>query len=648
MAVSDTLINTLFDGRYRVLRKLGTGGMANVYLAEDEELGRRVAIKVLDERHASDEQFVERFRREAKSAAALSHPNIVSIYDRGEARGAYYIAMEYLEGRTLKELIARHGPLSIRTAVGYARQILAALRFAHRHGLVHRDIKPHNVLVDVDGRLKVADFGIARSNASQLTEAGSIIGTAQYLSPEQARGAPVDQRSDLYSLGVVLYELLTGVVPFAGDTPVEIAMKHLSGVPEPPSKKRTEVSRDLDMVVIRSLAKRPDERYQSAEEMDADLARVERGLAVSDETAEAATAVLSGRGLDATMIETTPVLTPRPPPRPGPYYEYEPPVRRRPLWPWLLALLLLVAAGIGGWYAFTELREELNAAKPVAVPFVEGMVEPLAVSRIVDADLHPRVRRLPNADVVEGRVYDQMPDGGEKLDRGNTVVILVSLGPPKVGVPELIGEPVDEAQQALRKRGLKPKIVEIFSEKPVDTVIGQAPRPGTTVEQGSTVRLNVSQGPKPIAVPPVVGESFEDAAGELQAAEFAVARADVDSNEPAGTVVGQDPAANSLQPRGATVTLSVSRGPKTSAVPDVVGLEREAASAQLKNAGFRALVQEQETEDEGEDGIVLAQDPLGGTQQARGTTVLITIGRLVDQTPTETETETDTGTETTP
>src|SRR5438034_9813515 len=213
MAVTDTLINTLFDGRYRIMRKLGAGGMANVYLAEDQELGRRVAIKILNDRHANDDQFVERFRREAKNAAGLSHPNVVSIYDRGEAEGTYYIAMEYLDGRSLKELIVSRGPAPIPVAIDYARQILAALRFAHRNGIIHRDIKPHNVIVDHEGRIKVADFGIARAGTtSQMTEAGSIIGTAQYLSPEQARGAPVDESSDLYSTGIVLYELVTAKV----------------------------------------------------------------------------------------------------------------------------------------------------------------------------------------------------------------------------------------------------------------------------------------------------------------------------------------------------------------------------------------------------------------------------------------------------
>src|SRR5215216_5480129 len=284
MAVSDTLIGTVFDGRYRIIRKLGAGGMADVYLAEDQELGRRVAIKILNDRHAADDSFIERFRREAKNAAGLSHPNIVSIYDRGEAEGTYYIAMEFLDGRSLKELIVGRGPAPIKVAIDYAREILAALAAAHKQGIVHRDIKPHNVLIGAEGRLKVTDFGIARSGASQMTEVGSIIGTAQYLSPEQARGAPVDQTSDLYSTGIVLFELLTGQVPFTGDSPVEIAMKHLAEIPPAPSELRADVPNDLDLVVVRALAKEPTDRYQSAAAMDADLQRVLEGLPVDPET----------------------------------------------------------------------------------------------------------------------------------------------------------------------------------------------------------------------------------------------------------------------------------------------------------------------------------------------------------------------------
>src|SRR5213078_561365 len=381
MAVSDTLINTLFDGRYRIQRKLGTGGMANVYLAEDEVLGRRVAIKILDDRHAGDDQFIERFRREAKNAASLSHPNIVSIYDRGEAEGTYYIAMEYLDGRSLKELIVARGPAPVNVAIDYARQILAAIRFAHRHGIVHRDIKPHNVLVDAEGRLKVTDFGIARAGASQMTEAGSIIGTAQYLSPEQAKGAPVDQTSDLYSVGVVLYELLTGVVPFTGDTPVEIAMKHLSTVPEPPSASRAEIPRELDMIVLRALAKDPAERYQSSDEMDADLARVQRGAAVSPATEQAATAIISRPVVTPPATAVTQLRQNIPYAPPPAYYDYDEP-RRRPVWPWLLAILFVAAAVVGGYFLYNQVQQQLSGAKTVRVELYKGLREIVAVEKI--------------------------------------------------------------------------------------------------------------------------------------------------------------------------------------------------------------------------------------------------------------------------
>ena len=388
MTITDPFLGTLFDGRYRITRKLGSGGMANVYLAEDQELGRRVAIKVLDDRHSSDDQFVERFRREAKNAAGLSHPNIVSIYDRGEAEGSYYIAMEYVEGRTLKELLVARGPSPIGIGIDYTRQILSALRFAHRNGIVHRDIKPHNVIVDGEGRVKVMDFGIARAGASQMTEAGSIIGTAQYLSPEQARGAPVDQSSDLYSTGVVLYELLTGGVPFTGETPVEIAMKHLSQPPEPPSTHRPEVPRDLDYVVLRALAKDPAERYRTAAEMDSDLERIGRGVGVSAETAEAATSVLSRTEAEA-LTTAGPAYTP------GRYYEYDAAPRRRSIWPWLLALLLLGGSLVGGFFLYERIQDQLSATAQVTVPDVVGIQENLAVGRHQESG--PRAERAPRA-----------------------------------------------------------------------------------------------------------------------------------------------------------------------------------------------------------------------------------------------------------
>jgi serine/threonine-protein kinase len=625
MAATDTLINTLFDGRYRIIRKLGTGGMANVYLAEDQELGRRVAIKILDDRHAGDEQFVERFRREAKNAAALSHPNIVSIYDRGEAEGTYYIAMEFLDGRSLKELIVSRGPAPISVAIDYTRQILGALRFAHRHGIVHRDIKPHNVLVDPEGRLKVTDFGIARAGASQMTEVGSIVGTAQYLSPEQAKGAPVDQTSDLYSVGVVLYELLTGGPPFGGDTPVEIAMKHLQARPEPPSARRPEVPHDLDLVVLRALAKDQEDRYESAEEMDADLARVARGVAVSEETADAATMIMS-RGL-----ATAPTLATAQPPV---YYDYEEEAApRRPFWPWLLALVALIGAIVGGIVVWNQIQDQLSAAKPVVVPPLIDQREPQAVAAVKNAGLVPDVKRVPTTKADETYVFDQDPDAFQKIDKGNAVTIFVSAGPPKVKVPSVVGKQSTDATATLGGLGLKFKLHSVYSDKEPGIVTGQSPKPGTVVEKGSTVTLNVSKGHKPVAVPSVVGQPYETASSRLQGLGFAVARKDVPSDEPAGTVVAQDPAGNELVPVGSTVTLSVSKGPTTTRVPDVTSQDVDTAKATLENSGFKVKVVEQTTNDPNADGIVLSQDPAGNTRAKKGSTVTIVVGKFQEALP---------------
>jgi eukaryotic-like serine/threonine-protein kinase len=630
MAVTDTLLNTLFDGRYRILRKLGTGGMANVYLAEDEVLGRRVAIKILNDRHAGDDQFVERFRREAKNAASLSHPNIVSIYDRGEAEGTYYIAMEYLDGRSLKELIVARGPAPVHLAVDYARQILAAVKFAHRNGIVHRDIKPHNVLVDGEGRLKVTDFGIARAGASQMTEVGSIIGTAQYLSPEQAKGAPVDQTSDLYSVGVVLYELLTGVVPFSGDTPVEIAMKHLSTVPEPPSSKRAEIPRDLDMVVMRALAKDPSERYHSAEEMDADLRRVARGVAISPATEEAATAIIS-RPPTTAVTEVVPRTQSVPYAPPAAYYDYDEP-RRRAVWPWVVALLFVAAALIGGYFLYEQVQDQLSGSETVAVENYLQIREADAVKKIRDIGLKPNPVRRPNRNVAETYVFDQTPKAGERTQKGNFVTIYVSTGPPQTGVPSVVGEQVDKALSDLQEAKLKGKTLRIDSDKPEGEVVSQSPKPGASVDEGSTVTIKVSKGPQPIGVPNVIGQTFESANSTLLARGFAVARRDVESSEPKGVVVDQSPAAETFQAPGTKITLSVSKGPKTATVPDVTSLSQPDAIEQLTASGFKARVVTQPVTDPDQDGIVQSQDPAGGTQKAPGSTVTIAVGRFLGTT----------------
>jgi beta-lactam-binding protein with PASTA domain/predicted Ser/Thr protein kinase len=636
MAVSDTLLNTLFDGRYRIVRKLGTGGMANVYLAEDEVLGRRVAIKILDDRHAGDDQFVERFRREAKNAASLSHPNIVSIYDRGEAEGTYYIAMEYLDGRSLKELIVARGPAPVNVAIDYARQILAAIRFAHRHGIVHRDIKPHNVLVDAEGRLKVTDFGIARAGASQMTEAGSIIGTAQYLSPEQAKGAPVDQTSDLYSVGVVLYELLTGVVPFSGDTPVEIAMKHLSSTPEPPSVKRAEIPRDLDMVVLRALAKDPADRYQTAEEMDADLQRVARGAAVSPATEEAATAIIS-RPPAAAVTQITQARTRETVPYapPAAYYDYDEP-RRRAIWPWLVALLFVAAAIIGGYFLYNQIQNQLANSK-VPVENYVGLREIAAVHEIKAKGLRVQVVRQYNSDsrFPETYVFKQDPQPGERIEKGNYVTVFSSLGPPKTEVPSVVGEQLDQASADLRDKNLKPKVQRVDNDAPENQVIAQSPKGGASVQQDSTVVLKVSNGPQPVIVPNEIGSTFASANSALLGAGFAVKRIDVQSDQPKDTVIDQSPAGGTYQPPGVTITLSVSKGPTTSTVPDVTSLSQADAVAQLKASGFKVRIVSQPVADSSQDGIVQTQDPAGSTKAPPGSTVTIAVGKFTATTTAE-------------
>jgi eukaryotic-like serine/threonine-protein kinase len=631
VAVSDSLIDTLFDGRYRIQRKLGAGGMADVYLAEDQELGRRVAIKILDSRHANDDQFIERFRREAKNAAALNHPNIVSIYDRGEAENTYYIAMEYLDGRTLKELIVSRGAAPVNVTVEYARQILSALRFAHRHGIVHRDIKPHNVLVDGEGRVKVTDFGIARAGTSQMTEAGSIVGTAQYLSPEQARGGEVDPRSDLYSLGVVLYELLTGKTPFDGETPVEIAMKHLSTAPKPPSKLRSDIPPELDKVVLRALAKNPDDRYQSADEMEADLERVARGAPIS--AATASTQVLrvppaaAAESTSATMIAPPPGAVARDVPPPPPVVSDEEYVERggpdRPLWPWLLAAAFVIAAAIAGFFVWHELSGS-TVKEPVSL--YQGERTAQAERQIRAAHLVPSLKQGPSGKYRKGFVYDQSPAPGSKVDKGGTVTIFVSTGPPKVNVPTVKGQQWSQAQQALTNAGLKPKEF-IVPGGQKGQVAATAPPAGTAVPKGSTVRVNVYSGPAQGTVPSVVGDSLAQAITALRNAGFNANPTIVTSDAPQNQVIHQNPAPGSSEAKGTSVDLQVSNGPPQVSVPPVVGETAQQAVSDLEGAGFNVTQQYVSVSDPSQDGIVQAETPDGGSQATKGSTVTITIGQ---------------------
>jgi beta-lactam-binding protein with PASTA domain/tRNA A-37 threonylcarbamoyl transferase component Bud32 len=637
MAVTDTLINTLFDGRYRILRKLGSGGMANVYLAEDEELGRRVAIKILNERYANDELFIERFRREAKSAAALSHPNIVSIYDRGQAEGTYYIAMEVIEGRSLKELILTRGPLALGQAIAYTLEMLEALRFAHRHGIIHRDVKPHNILVGE--RLKVTDFGIARAGASQMTEAGSIMGTAQYLSPEQARGAPVTASSDLYSVGIVLYEMLTGKVPFSGDSAIEIAMKHLNEAPKPPSKIRPEVPEELDHVVLRALSKAPEDRYQSAEEFAEDLHRVEAGLPLAPETSEAATALLAAPGAtiggptQVLPTDATRIARPKAPGRPPPYqpgYMYEEPPRRRRRWvPWLLVLLLLAAAGIAGWYVFTKIQDQLAAAQPVSVPNVVGIRELKAKAKIEEAGLEPKIERSASAEFDKGIVMDQKPDAGTRIQKGDQVTIVVSTGVAQAVVPDVVGMDYADAVDALDEVNLDARKRTVFSTKQDGRVIGQDPPAGEVVDEGTAVVLRVSKGEETATVPNVLDQTESSARAELEALGFEVQSVQAPSDTtPEGLVSAQSPDPGTEARKGSPVTITVSTGPSTATVPNVLGEAKEQARDDLKNAGFKVKTENVPVTDPAQDNVVQDQDPDGGSEAEPGSTVTILVGQF--------------------
>jgi len=642
--LSDTLINTLFDGRYRILRKLGSGGMANVYLAEDEELGRRVAIKILNERYAGDDLFIERFRREAKSAASLSHPNIVSIYDRGEAEGTYYIAMEVIEGRSLKELIMTHGALPVHTAIGHAKQLLEALRFAHRHGIIHRDIKPHNVLVSADQqvkanepRLKVTDFGIARHGASQMTEAGSIMGTAQYLSPEQARGAPVTAASDLYSAGVVLYEMLTGKVPFTGDSAIEIAMKHVNELPKPPSSLRPEIPQELDQIVLRALAKDPEDRYQTAEEFIEDLERVEAGLPISRSTATAATAILAGAAVgestellseSATRVAPPPAPPQRRPPYP-PSSPYDEPPRKRRRWvPWLLVALLLAAAILAGWWVYNQIQDQLEAAEPVGVPNVVGIERDLAVQQIEDAELEALVEEQPSTEVEQGIVIEQSPPAGSRIAKGDTVTIVVSTGPREVEVPALAGRTYGEAVDILEELGLEASRVDVFSPQPVGVVASLDPKAGTLVDEGSVVTVRVSKGSQQIPVPDVLEQSEDSARSELEAAGFQVEVVEAPSTStPVGLVSAQSPDPGVEATRGSTVQITISTGPEMVRVPAVEGLPEGEAQDALEAEDFAVETECVVVVDPGQVGIVQDTDPEANALVEAGSTVTIKVGQ---------------------
>jgi serine/threonine-protein kinase len=580
--------DTIVDGRYRAERRLGSGGMAEVWCAEDEVLGRRVALKLMGGRFAESAEYRERFRREAQAAAGLTHPNIVAIFDRSEWDGTPYIAMELVDGRTLKELVLERGPLPPEIAISLTEQILRALGYAHRRGIVHRDVKPQNVILDGEGQAKVADFGIARAgDTSEMTQTGAIVGTVQYLSPVQAEGHPVDRRADLYSTGIVLYELLTGRVPFDGEAPISIAIKQINEPPVPPGQLRPGVPPALEAVVMRALEKDPARRFQSAEEFIAALERARHAPA------------------RPVVLEETPG---------EPWVDEEP--RGTRWWVWALALLALVAIGVGAYL--------LLAGNRVTVPNLVGRqadeVDPILERRGLEVAFIAR----ESEDVPRDEVISQDPEAGEEVREGTTVSVVISSGRGQVPVPAVEGESREDAQQALEEAGFKVAVEEANSDDvPAGNVISSSPRGGTSATKGRTVTITVSTGPAGVAVPKLVGLQRDEAEAQLEAAGLRAEVTEQETTQPAGTVMQQDPSSGTRVDRGATVRLTVAK--ERPEVPDVTGSTAEEATATLEQAGFK--VQTRERDDPTQVGNVVDQNPDAGTRRSTGATITIFVGR---------------------
>ncbi len=597
----------IVDARYTVVKRIGSGGMADVYCAQDAQLGRRVALKVLHRRFASDTEFVERFRREASAAAGLQHPNVVQVFDRGELDGTYYIAMEFLEGRSLKQLVRDEGPLDPGRAIDITVQVLRAARFAHKRGVIHRDFKPHNVIVDNEGRVKVTDFGIARAGASDMTETGAIMGTAAYLSPEQAQGHAVSASSDLYSVGILLYELLTGAPPFDAESAVSIALKQVSEAPAPPRSLNPAVSPELEDVVLRALQKDPARRFADADEFIGALEAVREYPARPDLAQRTGdlTGVYPALGLLSEEVEEE---------------------RRRRGWRfWTMLVLVLLALAAIAVGAYLLLRPDV-----VKVPKVVGQTSRVASTRLNNLGFEVELTQLRNPDVPEDIVSRQRPGPGEKVDQGSTVTIYVSSGPGQADVPDVVGRSEKAARKAIEKAGFKAEVKTEFSEtvkagKVVDTL----PSAQTQIDLGKTVTLLVSKGPEEAEIPDVIGKDEAAATAALQDAGFEVATTTKESDEDPGTVIAASPSVGERLRKGETVTLTLAKEPAEVDVPDVRGDTINEALGELADAGLRPRQRRRAVTTPDQDGLVLAQKPAGGKLK-KGETVTIVVGAFDD------------------
>lgn len=609
MSVHSIVRDTVIDGRYRAVKRLGAGGMAEVWCAEDEVLGRRVALKLMGGRFAEDPEFRERFRREAQAAAGLAHPNIVGVYDRSEWDGVPYIAMELVDGKTLKEIVVERGPLPPEIAIGVTEQILRALGYAHKRGIVHRDIKPQNVIMDPEGQAKVADFGIARAGeSSEMTQTGAIVGTVQYLSPEQAEGRPVDRRADLYAAGIVLYELLTGRVPFDGEAPISIAIKQINERPVPPSQLRPGITPAVEAVVLRALEKDPARRFQSAEEFIAALEQARRAPA-------------------------RPVILD---PAPGEPWEEEEERGSRP-WIWAVVALAVIALAIGAYLLLFGNR--------VDVPRVVGREADEAAEILQDRGLEVALVSRESDDVPRDEVISQDPDAGESVREGTTVTLEISGGRGTVPVPVVEGQSEDDAVRALEEAGFKTEVEQAYSDSvPAGQVISTSPKGGNQATRGRTVTVTVSRGAQGIAVPKLVGLQRDEAEAQLEAAGLKAEVTEQETTQPPGTVMQQDPPTGTRVDRGATVQLTVAK--ERPEVPDVTtdNPTVEEASAALEQAGYEVATREQPVDDPALVDRVVDQSPAPGTRRSSGATVTITVGTgAAEPTPTPTPTPTPQG-----
>lgn len=590
----------IFGNRYQVVRRLGTGGMAEVYEAFDRVLGRTVAVKVLHPSYSQDPNFVARFRREAQAAANLTHPNIVAVYDWGQLKNTYYIVMEKVEGKNLKDLISHQGALPLSIAIDIAKQVASALSFAHKRGVIHRDIKPHNILITEDGTAKVADFGIAQADSTSLTQEGMVVGTAQYISPEQAEGLAATEASDIYSLGVVLFEMLTGISPFQGDTPVAVALKHLQ---EPVPSLRDvnpEIPGEVEAVVLKCLAKNPLDRYQSALDFRADLEKIEKGLPIS----------ISPLSDEKTMVLPSSRIE-----------------RKRRSW-WAIigitvfVLFLLTAGAFALW-------QQMLIVNRVVVPNIEQ--ETLSDARRIlrEKGLKLKVVEEKFSDLYpKDTIISQDPEPGRKVKKGSEVKVVVSLGVELIEVPDVVGMDAIEAASLLGEKGLVAESQEGYSDRVAEgLVIKQEPAAGEKIPRGSKVILIVSKGAETLVVPDVVGLSVNEATRTLVQEGFKYSVKYQSSDVVArGRVIRQTPVAGSEEKRGSVVTIYVSTGKAKVAVPNVVGLDESAATDALETAGFVVQPLDTPTTDPTKIGIVISQSPAAGSLANRGSVVKIYVG----------------------